>query len=187
MGPVLPIPVSSPITRCGFGARCPGRPGRCAAHVKHMHAQAGEVRTHVGLEPRVWASDRPTCAWDPHEGLGQGSACNLNMARGTECPPVCLGPHLMWGEGVFMGCMLPSGPIGLSGLGVHMSWRFLGSLSGALAKGMLKTPVGAAVQSVLTYVPMPGGPAGVSDMGTHAPRCPWRPPRRAVRICSQVS
>lgn len=90
----------------------------------------------------------------------------------------------MWGEG----CVLPSSPIGLSGLGVHMSWRFLGSLSGALAKGMLKTPVGATVQSVLVYVPMPeGGPAGVSDMGTHAPRCPWRPPRRAVRICLQVS
>lgn len=84
--------------------------------------------------------------------------------------------------------MLPSSSTGLSGLGVHIRWRFLGSLSGALAKGMLETPIGAAVQSELMYLPTPeGAPTGVSDTGTQAPKRPRRPPRRAVPICLQVS
>lgn len=80
--------------------------------------------------------------------------------------------------------MLPSSPIGLSGLGVHVSWQFLGSLSGALAKGMLETPVGAAVQGCAYVFAHARRRARWSVRHGHAcPRCPWRPPRRAVRTC----
>lgn len=56
--PPLPNPLPQQ-PECGFGARCPGRPGRCATHVKHTHVQAGEVRAHVDLEPRAWALAAP--------------------------------------------------------------------------------------------------------------------------------
>lgn len=56
--PPLPNPLPQQ-PECSFGARCPGRPGRCATHVKHTRVQAGEVRAHVELEARAWALAAP--------------------------------------------------------------------------------------------------------------------------------
>lgn len=74
-------------------------------------------------------------------------------------------PDLMSGKGVFTGMCAPSHPTGLSGLGVRISWQFVGPLSGAPARGVLATEDQATVQEhayVLAHVP---GPTRVSDMG----------------------
>lgn len=103
---------------CRFGARCPGRPGRCAAHVKHTRVQAGEVCTCVGLEPRVWASAAPVGSpthLSPAHPCGHGAVPVLRARsghkQGSACGvcAVCVrgGPHLMSGKGVFMGMCAP--------------------------------------------------------------------------------
>lgn len=127
---------------CFFGARCPGRPGRCAAHVKHTRVQAGEVLTYVGLEPRVWASAPPVGLWThlspahpwghravpvlrARSGHKQESACGVVWC--VVCVCVLGGPHLMSGKGVFMGMCAPGSLTRVSGLCVHINWRCLGS------------------------------------------------------------
>lgn len=68
--------------------------------------------------------------------------------------------------------MLPGPPTRPSGLGVHISWRFLGPLSRAPARGVLVTPDRATAQEH-AYVPAHApGPPGVSDMGVHEAGCP---------------
>lgn len=67
--PLSPSPLPQQ-PECGFAARCPGRPGRCAVHVKYTHVQAGELRARVGLEPHAWApvvlAGSPTyLSWGP--------------------------------------------------------------------------------------------------------------------------
>lgn len=54
IGPLLPSLLPQQ-PECSFGARCPGRPGRCAAHVKHTRVQAREALACVGLVPHAWA------------------------------------------------------------------------------------------------------------------------------------
>lgn len=99
---------------CGFGARCPGRPGRCATHVKHTHVQAGEVSAHVCQKPRAWAPAAPagsqTRAQDPHGGVEQCLCSEPSMgANRSVCACVCVqDPDLMLAKGVLMGVCLGS-------------------------------------------------------------------------------
>ena len=126
--PPGPSPLPSK-PECGFAARCPGRPGRCAAHVKYTRVQTGEVRARVGLLPCAWAPAVPagssthlSSGGTPSAGAGQYSrsehrsgckqeckcvmcvcVCVCVCARARVCVYVCVPvPHLMLGKGIYL-------------------------------------------------------------------------------------
>lgn len=174
---------------CGFGARCPGRPGRCAAHVKHTRVQAGEVRARVSLEPRTCMGTGGSCGLtDPPEsrtpwGAGQPPVLGRKPGPSSrECVRVFSTP--IWTRACLCTCVLGI-PIGVSGLGVHTNWRRLGFPSGARGEGLLEIPLRAAVQErayVSARIRVPS-----ADVGP-GPAClrPVAPVRAAAQGCAPV-
>lgn len=59
-----PLPPQQP--ELGFGARCPGRSGRCAVHVKHTRVQAWEMRPSALGATSV--GSRGSCKYTDHLG-----------------------------------------------------------------------------------------------------------------------
>ena len=125
--PPIPSPLP-PKPECGFAARCPGRPGRCAAHVKYTRVQTGEVCARVGLEPHAWAPAVPAGSPKPGTPVGtQGSTSAQNPGEDASksacvcgvcvCVCVCARPRAVTpsevGKGYYLwgGCA-PSSPIG---------------------------------------------------------------------------